>query len=63
MQRVIRDGQFTVDKVDALSAKVALIQKHFPPTVASLYAIPAKAAVTYWNGGPNWVASLRPTLN
>ncbi|QTT86185.1 VWA domain-containing protein [Pseudomonas chlororaphis] len=44
MQRVIRDGQFTVDKVDALSAKVALIQKHFPPTVASLYAIPRKGS-------------------
>ncbi|OLF51163.1 VWA domain-containing protein [Pseudomonas chlororaphis] len=44
MQRVIRDGQFTVDKADALSAKVALIQKHFPPTVASLYAIPRKGS-------------------
>lgn len=44
MQRVIRDGQFTVDKADALSAKVALIQKHFPPTIASLYAIPRQGS-------------------
>ncbi|WP_392892602.1 VWA domain-containing protein [Pseudomonas migulae] len=40
MQRVIRDAQATQEGMSALQAKVALIQKHFPPTVASLFAIP-----------------------
>jgi len=40
MQRVIRDAQATAEGMSALQAKVALIQKHFPPTVASLFAIP-----------------------
>ncbi|TPG87395.1 vWA domain-containing protein [Pseudomonas mandelii] len=40
MQRVIRDAQATPEGMSALQAKVALIQKHFPPTVASLFAIP-----------------------
>ncbi|RKS21643.1 von Willebrand factor type A domain-containing protein [Pseudomonas sp. WPR_5_2] len=40
MQRVIRDAQATSEGMSALQAKVALIQKHFPPTVASLFAIP-----------------------
>ncbi|EJM79329.1 hypothetical protein PMI31_00136, partial [Pseudomonas sp. GM55] len=31
MQRVIRDAQATSEGVSALQAKVALIQKHFPP--------------------------------
>jgi hypothetical protein len=40
MQRVIRDAHATPEGMSALQAKVALIQKHFPPTVASLFAIP-----------------------
>lgn len=40
MQRVIRDAQATPEGMSALQAKVALIQKHFPPNVASLFAIP-----------------------
>ncbi|MGJ7513155.1 vWA domain-containing protein [Pseudomonas baetica] len=40
MQRVFRDAQATSEGMSALQAKVALIQKHFPPTVASLFAIP-----------------------
>jgi hypothetical protein len=40
MQRVIRDAHATSEGMSALQAKVALIQKHFPPTVASLFAIP-----------------------
>lgn len=40
MQRVIRDAHATPEGMSALQAKVALIQKHFPPTTASLFAIP-----------------------
>lgn len=40
MQRVIRDAHATPEGMSALQAKVALIQKHFPPTAASLFAIP-----------------------
>lgn len=40
MQRVIRDTQASPQGMSALQDKVALIQKHFPATVASLFAIP-----------------------
>ncbi len=40
MQRVIRDTQASPQGMSALQDKVALIQKHFPATVANLFAIP-----------------------
>ena len=40
MQRITRDEHATSAGLDALKAKIALILKHFPPSVASVYAIP-----------------------
>lgn len=40
MQRITRDEHAAPEGLEALAAKIALILKHFPPSVASLYAIP-----------------------
>ena len=40
MQRITRDEHATPHGLDALKDKIALILKHFPPSVASVYAIP-----------------------
>jgi len=40
MQRITRDEHASSTELDVLEAKIALILKHFPPSVASVYAIP-----------------------
>ena len=40
MQRITRDEHASPTGLGALEAKIALILKHFPPSVASVYAIP-----------------------
>lgn len=53
MQRVIRDAHATPEGMSALQTKVALIQKHFPPTAASLFAIPRMGSgevLEWWTG-------------
>ena len=40
MQRITRDEHASPTGLGALEAKIALILKHFPPSVANVYAIP-----------------------
>jgi hypothetical protein len=53
MQRVIRDPHGSDAGLAELDAKVALIKKHFPPTIASLFATARKGsdgALEWWTG-------------
>lgn len=53
MQRVIRDPHGSDAGLAELDAKVALIKKHFPPTVASLFATARKGSdgtLEWWTG-------------
>ncbi|HEY0288373.1 MAG TPA: hypothetical protein VGC62_15390 [Pseudomonas sp.] len=44
MQRVIRDASTPPGEMTTLDAKVEIIRKHFPPNIASLYAIPREGS-------------------
>ena len=51
MQRITRDEHAPSAGLEALNAKIALILKHFPPSVASVYAIPRMGSgdvVEWW---------------
>lgn len=53
MQRVIRDPHGSDAGLAELDAKVALIKKHFPPTIASLFATARKGSdgtLEWWTG-------------
>lgn len=60
MQRVVIENYPYYAALQALDAKVALIVKHFPPSVASLYALPKAGA----DGRLEWWSPLggQPTL-
>jgi len=52
MQRITRDEHASPTGLGALEAKIALILKHFPPSVASVYAIPrvgSGGVVEWWS--------------
>ncbi len=53
MQRITRDERASPTGLGALEDKIALILKHFPPSVASVYAIPRIGSgdvVEWWTG-------------
>ena len=54
MQRVIRDASTSQDGLASLEHTVAIIAKHFPPSVAHLYAVPRKGA----DGTREWWSEL-----
>ena len=66
MQRVTRDPDATQVGLTELEGKVALIRKHFPPSVASLYATPRKGSgdvLEWWSelsGQPLRYHDLKP---
>lgn len=54
MQRVTRDSTtYPQQALSALDAKVELIRRHFPPSIASLYAVPRTGddgSLQWWSG-------------
>lgn len=64
MQRVIRDTLASQDAAAALEQRVATIRKHFPPSIAHLYAIPRQGrdgVLEWWSeleGQPQPYAAL-----
>lgn len=54
MQRVTRDAiTYPQQALSALDAKVELIRRHFPPSIASLYAVPRTGedgSLQWWSG-------------
>lgn len=54
MQRVIRDATPTRSDLTGLVETVAIITKHFPPSIAQLYAIPRDGS----NGAREWWTEL-----
>ena len=64
MQRVVRDTQASQEAAAALEQTVAVIRRHFPPSIAHLYAIPRQGGdgvLEWWSelaGQPHLYTSL-----